>query len=170
MGGRNRTGRAVAVGDVNGDGYGDIIIGATSANSGAGTVYVVYGGPTRKGGTAWAGTEVMAAGSTKIINGIDGFRLDGVTAGDGSGYSVATGDVNHDGYADVIIGAYDANSSSRLHLRGIRRSDRAAGDDSHDHQWLNKHHPGFLHRAGGWPDTVSNRHHQRPDDLLLQCR
>ena len=43
-----------------------------------------------------------------------GFRIDGATAGDQSGYSVASaGDVNGDGRADVIVGAPYANPSSR---------------------------------------------------------
>ncbi len=44
------------------------------------------------------------------LNGGNGFRLDGVAAGDRSGRSVAgAGDVNGDGFADVIIGAYGAD-------------------------------------------------------------
>jgi len=43
------------------------------------------------------------------LNGNTGFRLDGVAAGDFSGYSVAAaGDVNGDGRADLVIGAYSA--------------------------------------------------------------
>jgi hypothetical protein len=40
------------------------------------------------------------------LNGTTGFRLDGLGFYDGSGYSVASaGDVNGDGYDDVIIGS-----------------------------------------------------------------
>jgi hypothetical protein len=43
-----------------------------------------------------------------------GFKVLGVTFSDNSGYSVASaGDVNGDGYSDVIIGAYDADPNSR---------------------------------------------------------
>ena len=79
-----------SAGDVNGDGFADVIIGAP----GAGSSYVVFG---------------KASGFPAIIklsnlNGKDGFRLDG--AGNYSGQSVASaGDVNGDGFADVIIGA-----------------------------------------------------------------
>lgn len=40
------------------------------------------------------------------LNGANGFQLNGIAASDLSGYSVSdAGDVNQDGYADVIIGA-----------------------------------------------------------------
>ena len=41
------------------------------------------------------------------LNGANGFKLDGENNGDCSGCSVsAAGDINGDGYADVVIGAY----------------------------------------------------------------
>ena len=46
------------------------------------------------------------------LDGSNGFRLDGVTAGDRSGFSVSgAGDVNKDGFDDVIVGAPRANPS-----------------------------------------------------------
>ena len=40
------------------------------------------------------------------LDGSNGFRLDGIDAGDESGYSVSTaGDVNGDGYDDMLVGA-----------------------------------------------------------------
>jgi hypothetical protein len=40
------------------------------------------------------------------LNGSNGFKINGATADDHSGYSVsAAGDVNGDGFGDVIIGA-----------------------------------------------------------------
>ena len=43
-----------------------------------------------------------------------GFAIYGATAYDYSGYSVSTaGDINKDGYLDVLIGAYSADPSSR---------------------------------------------------------
>jgi hypothetical protein len=49
------------------------------------------------------------------LNGSNGFKLSGVAAGDDSGFSVASaGDVNGDGFADLIVGANfaDANGSN----------------------------------------------------------
>ena len=112
-------GQSLAVGDINGDGIPDIIIGAPVANSVAGYTYVVFGGPGPKGDPShtWATSIFATAGfpgtfelnltgtGTGFINGTNGFRLDGVTAGDQSGQSLAVGDINGDGIPDIIIGA-----------------------------------------------------------------
>jgi hypothetical protein len=77
-------------GDVNGDGYADVIVGApgnAAAGSAAGGAYIFYGGPS--------------AGA------VAGLTLTGEAANDNFGFSVSgAGDVNGDGYADVIVGAY----------------------------------------------------------------
>jgi hypothetical protein len=39
------------------------------------------------------------------LDGSNGFQINGETTGDESGFSVSTGDVNADGFADIIIGA-----------------------------------------------------------------
>ena len=95
------SGRSVSsAGDVNGDGFDDIIIGASFAgpngNSAAGESYVVFGAA---GGFA-------PSLSLAVLDGTNGFRLDGIDQGDNSGFSVSgAGDVNGDGYDDLIIGA-----------------------------------------------------------------
>jgi hypothetical protein len=94
-------GRNVAsAGDVNGDGYNDVIIGAYQApysgSAGPGRAYIFYGGPSF--------ASNLAVGSANVM-------ITGTTAPDRFGNSVATaGDVNGDGYSDVIIGAYQAAS------------------------------------------------------------
>ena len=92
-----------SAGDVNGDGYDDLIIGAAfraSPNGDiyAGETYVVYGGASA------LGTDGVLALSS--LNGTNGFILNGIDARDNSGWSVSSaGDVNGDGYDDLIIGA-----------------------------------------------------------------
>ena len=93
-----------SAGDVNGDGFDDLIIGADEAdpngNSSAGSSYVLFG---KSGGFA----SVL---NLSTLNGTTGFRLDGVAAGDTAGHSVSSaGDVNGDGFDDLIIGADEAD-------------------------------------------------------------
>ncbi|MDZ7750539.1 MAG: Ig-like domain-containing protein [Gammaproteobacteria bacterium] len=101
----DRSGYSVAgAGDVNGDGIDDLIIGARGAdpndNSNAGESYVVFG---RAGGFG-ASVDLGA------LDGSDGFVLNGIGGGDFSGRSVAgVGDVNGDGIADLLIGAFGAD-------------------------------------------------------------
>lgn len=86
-----------SAGDVNHDGFDDILIGAPSAASGAGRAYVVYGSAKSSAVTL----APLAAKSTERAF----FSLDGV-AGDGAGNSLAAiGDLNRDAYADFAIAA-----------------------------------------------------------------
>lgn len=83
------------IGDVNGDGIDDLIIGAYNSNFWAGRSYVIYGSKS-----SWNSTLDLSN-----IKGVNGFVLNG-QANDYSGSSVSgAGDINGDGIADFIVGA-----------------------------------------------------------------
>lgn len=98
-----------AAGDVNGDGYDDFLVARPAAGSdfspaafplsAYGYTYVVFGGA---GG-------LPANFNLGTLNGTDGFAVlsrDSATNSNASGSSVAgAGDINGDGYADLLIGA-----------------------------------------------------------------
>jgi hypothetical protein len=89
-------------GDVNGDGFDDLIIGAPLASASGygseytpGAAYVVFGG---NGGFA---SNISLAS----LDGTNGFKIIGDDAFGNAGYSVSgAGDFNGDGFDDVIVG------------------------------------------------------------------
>src|SRR4028118_380329 len=99
------SGRSVSsAGDVNGDGFDDLIIGASSADpngiTNAGQSYVVFGSNSGFG----------ASVNLSALNGSNGFAINGIAASDSSGTSVSSaGDVNGDGFDDLIVGAVFAD-------------------------------------------------------------
>ena len=100
-----------SAGDVNGDGFDDLIIGARNADPNgisSGQNYVVFGSNSGFG----------ASFNLSELNGSNGFAINGIVAGDLSGYSVSSaGDVNGDGFDDLIIGA-SAASPNGINLAG----------------------------------------------------
>lgn len=94
-----RCGSALAsAGDVNGDGFGDLLIGVPLYDIGEqneGAAFVCLGSPTG------------------LDNGSHGFQSDQVDAQMGSSVASA-GDVNGDGYSDIVIGASRYDNGSKI--------------------------------------------------------
>ena len=98
-------GSAVSIsGDINGDGFDDLVVGAPKLNTGQygvtpgydGQVYVVFGGPS-----FGATVEINS------LNGVTGFSATGVSDEQAAtGASISSGgDVNGDGIDDFVVGA-----------------------------------------------------------------
>ncbi|HYV47520.1 MAG TPA: FG-GAP-like repeat-containing protein [Myxococcaceae bacterium] len=96
-------------GDVNGDGYDDLAVGAWDATVGtstnAGKAYVFLGGP---GG--------VAAAPSQTLSGPDG-------TSSRFGATVSTGeDYNHDGRCDITMGDYPGQGPGWVHIYGFQGS------------------------------------------------
>ena len=123
-----KLGRKVAsAGDVNKDGYSDILIGAPNADpfgrgAGSGIVYLLFG---KLGGTA---VDVDTA--TASFGGIEGIKIKGSAASNLGVALSGAGDVNGDGIDDFIVGAmFHAGLRSQGGLAVIIFGKRSGWDD-----------------------------------------
>jgi hypothetical protein len=89
----DRAGDAVAIGDLDGDGFADVAVGSEASGGGMGRIWVHYG--PLGGDVSLGDADATTAGTVE---------------GDGVGGVLAlSGDVDNDGYADLVAGAPDAS-------------------------------------------------------------
>lgn len=82
-------GSGAGLGDVDGDGFGDLAIGAASPSDEGGRVYIFYGPPS--------GSRALASTADEALVG---------DPGDGIGLGLWAGDTDGDGRRDLLIGGY----------------------------------------------------------------
>ena len=112
LGAGDRFGKALATGDFNGDGYGDLAVSTPYDNQGAvsaGVVQVIYGSASGlQGGNAGLNDTYLFQGS----NGLDGVP----ETNDRFGQALAAGDFDGDGCDDLGIGVpYEETSGTTNH-------------------------------------------------------
>ena len=113
-------GASVATADLNGDGNGDIAVGAPLSNRpvsapvpaaiDTGAVFVIFGGTNLNPAVGTSKTFDINVGQQNVsVYGAGNKLSPGTDDADHAGVSIATGDVTGDGTRDLIIGAPDAD-------------------------------------------------------------
>ena len=94
-------------GDVNGDGFSDLLISSPNVDAGgnvdSGRVYLQFGGVTNL-----MGSDVNADGvieTTSLGNGTNSYVINGAAANDRLGFGVTGLDINGDGVSDIVVGS-----------------------------------------------------------------
>ncbi|MCA8961022.1 MAG: FG-GAP repeat protein [Planctomycetes bacterium] len=133
-------GYALTAGDFDGDGYDDLMAGApnksipamcnASAVDSAGAVFEIFGGPS---GLTSSGSKFIHQNACDAPNVANGSSQ----TGDDYGFSLAAGDFNADGEADLIVGIAMKDREDSIDTGAIHILPGAAGGVSYalDEEW-----------------------------------
>ncbi|MCW0232957.1 MAG: FG-GAP-like repeat-containing protein, partial [Ferrovibrio sp.] len=88
---------SMALGDLNGDGIGDIVVGSKNTGSGAGKLWVVWG----KDGSFSSGSIDLSVDNPALFTNLTG------AASQGIGTALTIADMDGDGRNDLVVGAED---------------------------------------------------------------
>jgi len=105
----DNSGISLAVGDVNADGIDELLIGGSgmdgpgNSRNSCGGLHLLWGGPRPEGGAIDLGSVVL---------------IDGADAVDLAGRSIASGDLDGDGFDDIVVGVPNGGGSLNLRAQG----------------------------------------------------
>lgn len=104
---RNQPGWSIGSGDINGDGIDDLLIGAPEVLGSRGRCYVVFGSKNN---------PFPLNVDFTLLDGTNGFIVNGIEQNDSLGRSIHSGDINGDGIDDLLIGASGANLTGQAYV------------------------------------------------------
>ncbi|MEM7505327.1 MAG: Ig-like domain-containing protein [Pseudomonadota bacterium] len=99
-------GKVDILGDVNGDGFDDLLISVASGEFATDTAFLVFGSETLAGQTI----------NLDTLDGTDGYRLAAPTTSNNLARGAGAGDLNNDGLADLVFGDPGFDDGQRFNV------------------------------------------------------